>query len=87
MRRDMSDYRTNADGESVKLPNGTADVADTPNRIHPIEDLDVLIVGAGFAGCYILYQLRKQNFKTKIVEAGSDLGGIWYVSRPLFSFH
>ncbi len=40
-------------------------------------DLDVLVVGAGFAGCYLLYKLRKQNFNVKIVEAGSDLGGIW----------
>lgn len=50
------------------------------NGTHPshIQDLDVLIAGAGFAGCYLLYQLRKKNFKTKIVEAGSDLGGIWH---------
>ena len=40
-------------------------------------DLDVLVVGAGFAGCYLLYKLRKQNFNVKVVEAGSDLGGIW----------
>jgi NADPH-dependent 2,4-dienoyl-CoA reductase/sulfur reductase-like enzyme len=39
--------------------------------------LDVLVVGAGFAGCYLLYHLRKEGFRTKIVEAGSDLGGIW----------
>ncbi|OCK78384.1 FAD/NAD(P)-binding domain-containing protein [Lepidopterella palustris CBS 459.81] len=41
-------------------------------------DLDVLIVGAGFAGCYLLYQLRKRNFAVKVVEAGSDLGGVWH---------
>lgn len=41
-------------------------------------DLDVLVVGAGFAGVYLLHKLRKEGFNTKIVEAGSDLGGIWH---------
>lgn len=40
-------------------------------------DLDVLVVGAGFAGVYLLHKLRKENFSVKVVEAGSDLGGIW----------
>jgi len=30
---------------------------------------------------YLLHQLRKRGFKAKIVEAGSDLGGIWYWNR------
>ncbi|EXJ86768.1 hypothetical protein A1O3_03722 [Capronia epimyces CBS 606.96] len=45
------------------------------------ETLDMLIVGAGFAGVYLLHQLRKRGFNAKIVEAGSDLGGIWYWNR------
>ncbi|KAK4943934.1 hypothetical protein LTR10_016650 [Elasticomyces elasticus] len=45
------------------------------------ETLDMVIVGAGFAGVYLLHQLRKRGFKAKIVEAGSDLGGIWYWNR------
>jgi len=40
--------------------------------------LDVLIVGAGFAGLYQLDRLRQLGFSVKIYEAGSDLGGIWY---------
>ncbi|KAL2221751.1 putative steroid monooxygenase [Thermoascus aurantiacus ATCC 26904] len=40
-------------------------------------DLDALIVGAGFGGVYVLYELRRRGFKTVIYEAGNDLGGTW----------
>ena len=43
-----------------------------------VEELDVLVVGAGFAGLYQLDHLRKLGFKVQIFEAGSDLGGVWY---------
>ena len=42
------------------------------------EEYDVLIVGAGFAGLYQLYHLRRLGYKVKVVEAASGLGGIWY---------
>ena len=32
----------------------------------------------GFSGCKLLHDLRKKGFKVKVVEAGSDLGGIWH---------
>ncbi|XP_037044872.1 baeyer-Villiger monooxygenase-like [Bradysia coprophila] len=43
-----------------------------------VEQLDVLIVGAGFAGLHLLNKLRKLNFKVKVYEAGSEIGGVWY---------
>lgn len=45
------------------------------------EDVDVLIVGAGFAGLYMLYKLRELGFRAQVVEAGSDVGGTWYWNR------
>lgn len=45
------------------------------------ETLDVLIIGAGFTGCYLLPKLRDLGFKTKIVETGSYFGGVWYWNR------
>ncbi|KAG5643364.1 hypothetical protein DXG03_001012 [Asterophora parasitica] len=42
------------------------------------EQLDVLVVGAGFGGAYQLYKLRKAGFSVKVFEAGSNLGGTWY---------
>lgn len=46
----------------------------------PIE-LDALIVGAGFGGVYQLKVLRDQGFNVKLVERGSDFGGVWYWNR------
>ncbi|GAB7352382.1 hypothetical protein MBLNU459_g2817t1 [Dothideomycetes sp. NU459] len=43
-----------------------------------VKELDVLIIGAGFGGCYSLYKLRQQGFKVHVFEAGASLGGVWY---------
>ena len=43
-----------------------------------IDDVDVLIVGAGFSGLYQLHRLRQLGFTTKIYEAAPELGGVWY---------
>ncbi|KAJ5685095.1 hypothetical protein N7536_007714 [Penicillium majusculum] len=52
-----------------------------PLNVQP-EELDALIVGAGFSGCYILKKLRDElNLNVKIFEAGSSLGGTWYWNR------
>ncbi len=42
---------------------------------------DVIIVGAGFAGLYALYKLRKLNLSARIYERGGGLGGTWYWNR------
>ncbi|OCL04332.1 putative flavo protein [Glonium stellatum] len=44
-------------------------------------DTDVLIVGAGFGGVFLLYELRKRGLKATIYEAGTDLGGTWRWNR------
>ncbi|ORY02932.1 hypothetical protein BCR34DRAFT_492764 [Clohesyomyces aquaticus] len=41
-------------------------------------ETDVLIVGAGFGGIYLMHKLRQLGFKCKIYEAGKELGGIWH---------
>lgn len=43
-----------------------------------VEELDVLVIGAGFAGIYQLHRLRGLGHSVKVFEAGSALGGIWY---------
>jgi cation diffusion facilitator CzcD-associated flavoprotein CzcO len=40
-------------------------------------ELDCLIIGAGFGGCYQLKLLRDAGFKTKTVDAASSIGGVW----------
>jgi cation diffusion facilitator CzcD-associated flavoprotein CzcO len=51
--------------------------SDTPLS-YPDYTLDALIIGAGFAGCYALHKLRLAGFTSKILEAGSDFGGVWH---------
>jgi cation diffusion facilitator CzcD-associated flavoprotein CzcO len=45
-------------------------------------DLDAVIVGAGFAGMYMLYRLRDElGLQARAFEAGSGVGGTWYWNR------
>src|SRR5262245_8686196 len=44
-------------------------------------DVDVLGVGAGFAGLYLLYRLRRLGFSTVVLESADDVGGTWYWNR------
>lgn len=43
-----------------------------------VEEMDVLVVGAGFAGLYQLIHLREKGFKVKVYDMASQIGGIWY---------
>ena len=43
--------------------------------------LDVVIVGAGFAGLYMLHKLRSTGFTAKVIDAASGVGGTWYWNR------
>lgn len=45
------------------------------------KSLDVLVVGAGFAGMYMLHRLRNMGFSTQVLEAGTGVGGTWYWNR------
>ncbi len=42
------------------------------------EELDVVIVGAGFAGLYLLDRLRGMGMSVQVFEAGNGSGGVWY---------
>lgn len=46
-----------------------------------IEELDALVVGAGFGGVYQLQRLRQEGYKTILVDFASDYGGVWYWNR------
>jgi cyclohexanone monooxygenase len=43
--------------------------------------LDAVIVGAGFAGLYMLHRLRGLGLSTQVFEAGDGVGGTWYWNR------
>jgi cyclohexanone monooxygenase len=48
---------------------------------HATNQFDAIIVGAGFAGMYMLHKLRQQGVSARVLEAGSDVGGTWYWNR------
>jgi cyclohexanone monooxygenase len=42
---------------------------------------DAVVVGAGFAGMYMLYRLRESGFSVRVYEQGDGVGGTWYWNR------
>lgn len=44
-------------------------------------EFDVVVVGAGFAGMYLIHQLRAQGRSVVVLETGDDVGGTWYWNR------
>ena len=45
-------------------------------------DLDAVIVGAGFAGLYMLYRMRDGlGLKARVFERGDGVGGTWFWNR------
>ena len=44
-------------------------------------DVDVVVVGAGFAGLYTVYRLRAEHYTVRVFDAAGDLGGTWYWNR------
>jgi cation diffusion facilitator CzcD-associated flavoprotein CzcO len=45
------------------------------------DTLDAVVVGAGFAGMYMLHKLRELGLAARVFEAGSGVGGTWYWNR------
>ncbi len=52
---------------------------------QPIEreatSIDALVVGAGVAGVYALYRLKRLGFSARLVETAPGAGGTWYWAR------
>ena len=44
-------------------------------------EFDAVVVGAGFAGLYMLHRLRGDGYSVKVLEAAADVGGTWYFNR------
>ena len=57
------------------------DVDDVGAAAGAGPDLDVLVVGAGMAGLYLLYRLRRLGLSAAALEAADDVGGTWYWNR------
>lgn len=47
--------------------------ADTP--------VDVLVIGAGFSGLYMLHRLRQLGMRVRVLEKAENVGGTWLFNR------
>jgi cation diffusion facilitator CzcD-associated flavoprotein CzcO len=66
---------------STALPHSTATAAAATPADTAVQPVDVLIVGAGFAGLYMLLKARRLGLNAQIIEAASGVGGTWYHNR------
>jgi cyclohexanone monooxygenase len=56
--------------------------ANEPERLQDIDaSFDAVVVGAGFAGMYMLHRLCGLGFTARVYEAGGGVGGTWYWNR------
>lgn len=46
-----------------------------------VSRLDMVVVGAGFAGIYQLYKAREMGLSVRVLEAGDGVGGTWFWNR------
>ena len=59
---------------ALQSSSGKSHASDT-------ETYDVVVVGAGFAGMYMLHRLRGLGLSVRVYEQGGDVGGTWYWNR------
>src|SRR5579864_4698799 len=74
-RRMLRPNKRNCQG-SVLMPVAPSIAESSRDRAF-----DVVVVGAGFAGMYMLHRLRGLGFSVRVYEQGSDVGGTWYWNR------
>src|SRR5665213_2522857 len=46
-----------------------------------VSKCDAVVVGAGFAGMYMLYRLRGLGLTFRVFETGDSVGGTWHWNR------
>lgn len=65
------------------MSTGENAASQRKNRAGQMADItyDALIIGAGISGLYMLTKLREIGLSVKVLEAGSDVGGVWYWNR------
>src|SRR5271165_461245 len=65
----------------IGVPMETALFLESERQQSGDRQMDALVVGAGFAGLYMLYRLRALGFSVRVYEAGSGVGGTWFWNR------
>ncbi len=55
--------------------------AAAPHSSSQPDEVDAIVVGAGFAGLYSAYRLREAGLSLRAFERGGGVGGTWYWNR------
>jgi cation diffusion facilitator CzcD-associated flavoprotein CzcO len=66
------------------MPRGLPETSDAvmhETLIDTPPTVDAVVVGAGFAGLYMLHRLRGLGLRARVFEAGGGVGGTWYWNR------
>lgn len=66
-------------GETIRTSIASAFSADADTPSH--SEHDVVIIGAGVAGLYMLHTARALGLNAVVVERGDGVGGTWYWNR------
>jgi cyclohexanone monooxygenase len=45
------------------------------------QEFDVVVIGAGIAGLYMIHRLRELGLSARVYEKGDGVGGTWYWNR------
>ena len=51
------------------------------SAVNEIPTIDVAVVGAGFAGMYMIHRCKQADLSVQCFEGGTDVGGTWYWNR------
>jgi cation diffusion facilitator CzcD-associated flavoprotein CzcO len=63
------------------MPEAMVAASASDSTDSAVQQVDVAVVGAGFAGLYILHRLRKAGFSATGLDEANDVGGTWYWNR------
>src|SRR3954469_15069085 len=70
-----------ATDQDVSGANAMSALQAQSGRAAETRHYDVIVVGAGFAGMYMLHRLRGVGLSVRVYEQGGDVGGTWYWNR------
>ena len=76
LKRDIGQTRSSTNGTSHDHATNGYSNGDEQGQAEHDEPLDMVIVGAGFAGIWLLWRLRQKGFNAKIVEVSGKMDSI-----------
>src|SRR3954469_17173724 len=65
----------------IREPERMIALQSNSSQHRGADQLDVVVVGAGFAGMYMLHRLRGLGLSARVYEQGDGVGGTWYWNR------